>query len=70
MPGPSGLEVVGQLRREGHALPAVIMTGEIKDRKFSALGRSGVALLEKPFRPAELLDCINRALDRQEDVSR
>jgi FixJ family two-component response regulator len=64
MPGLSGLEVVEQLRRERNMVPAIVMTGNANARALAAADRAGAALIEKPFRPGELVNCVERALGR------
>ena len=66
MPGINGLEVVEQLRREGNVVPAIVMTGNVTDRVLSAADRVGVTLIEKPFRPGQLVNCVERALGHRQ----
>ena len=58
MPGSTGLQVIEQLRREGNSVPAILTTGDVRNRVLPAAQRLGAVVMEKPFRPGELLDRI------------
>jgi len=64
MPGMDGLELQESLRRQGLALPVIIMTahGDITTVR-SALKSGAVDFLEKPVDPAALLAAVRTALD-------
>ena len=64
MPGMDGLELQESLRRQGLALPVIIMTahGDITTVR-SALKSGAVDFLEKPVDPAALLAAVRAALD-------
>ena len=64
MPGMNGLELQESLRRQGLALPVIIMTahGDITTVR-SALKSGAVDFLEKPVDPAALLAAVRMALD-------
>jgi two-component system response regulator FixJ len=62
MPGMSGLELLDQLRGRGSAIPAIVMTGALTAGIRGAADRAGATLLRKPFRPGELITCIEKAL--------
>jgi len=64
MPGMNGLELQESLRRQGLALPVIIMTahGDITTVR-SALKSGAVDFLEKPVDPAALLAAVRTALD-------
>ncbi|HWB49495.1 MAG TPA: response regulator [Stellaceae bacterium] len=64
MPGLTGLQVIERLRREGSSVPAILMTGDVRERMLAVAARAEVALLEKPFRPGELIDRVHHALHR------
>ena len=60
MPGLSGLQVIEQLRREGNEVPAILMTGDLKDRLLPIAERLGAAVIEKPLQPGALLNQIKQ----------
>ncbi len=64
MPGMNGLELQESLRRQGLALPVIIMTahGDITTVR-TALKSGAVDFLEKPVDPAALLAAVRAALD-------
>jgi len=64
MPGMDGLELQESLRRQGLALPVIIMTahGDITTVR-TALKSGAVDFLEKPVDPAALLAAVRTALD-------
>ena len=66
MPGMGGLELLDQLRHDRIMIPAIVMTGKLDARTTRAVDRAGAILLEKPFRIGELVDCIERALGREQ----
>lgn len=62
LPGPSGLEVLRELRSRGSTLPAVLMTGAPTgplERETQALG---ARFLRKPFELSELFAAVDAAL--------
>jgi DNA-binding NtrC family response regulator len=66
MPGLSGVELVGQLRRLRPATPVVLMTafGSI-DTAVEAMRAGAFDYLTKPFEPEAVLLAIDRALDHR-----
>ena len=64
MPGMDGLELQESLRRQGLALPVIIMTahGDITTVR-TALKSGAVDFLEKPVDPTALLAAVRTALD-------
>lgn len=64
MPGMNGLELQDSLRRQGLALPVIIMTahGDITTVR-TALKSGAVDFLEKPVEPTALLAAVRTALD-------
>jgi two-component system response regulator FixJ len=63
MPELDGIELLGQLRRNGVMVPAILVTGGgITSCLVSKAGRSGVALLEKPVIAQELVSEVYRSL--------
>lgn len=63
MPGLDGLEVVGELQRAGVFLPAILITGRLDAGIKERAGAFGVlAILEKPFPVARLVELIGSSL--------
>jgi len=65
LPGVSGLELQGQLTRQGIDFPIIFMTGH-GDIPMSvrAMKAGAVDFLPKPFRDQELLDAVTAAIER------
>ncbi len=64
MPDLDGLEVVAAVQREEIDLPAILITGRLDAAIAQRAGRLGVlAVLEKPFPVARLVELIRRALN-------
>ena len=65
LPGMSGLELLAYLKREGHAIPAVMMTGSSDVQMAVQAMKTGARdFIEKPVSAAALLDCVRQALER------
>jgi FixJ family two-component response regulator len=65
MEGMTGLEVQNALRRNDRHVPVVFLSGQSTISTAVAGVRDGAEdFLEKPFRPGELIEVLNRALDR------
>lgn len=62
MPGMSGIELLEQLRRDGHQVPVILMTAfpEAALRKRAFQG-GATCFLSKPFEANELLLCLKNA---------
>lgn len=62
MPGMSGIELLEQLRRDGNALPLILMTAfpEAALRR-RALSGGASCFLSKPFEANALLRCLRQA---------
>lgn len=67
LPGADSLRVIDEVRRSCGPLPVLVVTGDTAPRDLAALTASGVPVLHKPFRAAELLAAIEgaRAGDRR-----
>ena len=68
MPGMSGLELQDELNRRGAMLPVIFITGHGDvPMAVEALQHGAFDFLQKPFRDQELLDRIQRALQKDRD---
>ncbi len=69
MPGHTGLEILATIRLETLGVPCILLSGEANDivRK-EALREGALAVLKKPFEPAQLRDEVRRALARSPHV--
>jgi FixJ family two-component response regulator len=66
MPGMSGLELHRRLIASGSHIPTVLITAYPDEKIRTQALRAGViGYLTKPFSDAELLRCINSALERR-----
>lgn len=62
MPGMSGIELLEQLRRDGNALPLILMTAFPEESlRKRALHAGAACFLGKPFGASELLRCLRNA---------
>jgi len=63
MPGMTGLDLQLELRRRGHEIPVIFITGQ-KDETIreQALKQGAVKLLYKPFSDTALLEALNEAI--------
>ncbi|HSD73496.1 MAG TPA: response regulator [Steroidobacteraceae bacterium] len=65
MPGMSGLELQEELNSRGAMLPIIFITGHGDvPMAVEAMQRGAMDFLQKPFRDQELLDRINKALEK------
>ena len=63
MPGLDGLDVVAELHRQQVFLPTILITGRLDAGIAQRAGKLGVlALLEKPFPVARLVELVRSAL--------
>jgi FixJ family two-component response regulator len=64
LPGMSGLDFQRELAKAGVALPIIFVTGHGDvPMTVQAMKSGAVEFLMKPFRPPELLDAVQHALD-------
>jgi FixJ family two-component response regulator len=64
MPGMTGPDVQRELKRRGHAIPTIFITGHgDRSARPHLIQQGAVDCLFKPFTEAALLDAINAALD-------
>ena len=66
MPEMTGIELVQTLVEEGRDIPAILISSDDPERRVTRQAlRAGVAdYLTKPFEPEELLDAVQRVLER------
>jgi len=65
LPGISGLDLQHELRKEGVTLPIIFITGHPDiPMAVRAMKSGAVEFLTKPFREQDLLDVVQRALNR------
>jgi len=68
MPGMNGLELVGELKRQGVAHPVIVLTGHGDvSLAVDAMKAGVVDFIEKPFQDEALLRAIREALSRGAD---
>jgi FixJ family two-component response regulator len=66
MPGMSGIELQNRLIAEGNHLPVIFITAFPETRaRAQALSAGAFGYLSKPFNDQTLIDCLDRALTRQ-----
>jgi PAS domain S-box-containing protein len=69
MPGPSGLEVARQIRRDRPGLPVLLMSGYAEDAlRAEGVDEGSVELLAKPFSAPDLLDRVAVILAASRDA--
>ena len=69
MPGMSGLELQEQLCRDGVRIPVIVLTGHGDvPAAVRALKGGAVDFVEKPFNPQALLDLVQQAIARDEEI--
>ena len=69
MPGMSGLELHETLSRDGIAIPLLFITGHGDvPMAVEAMQAGAVDFIQKPFRDQDLIDRINRALEKDREM--
>jgi len=70
MPAPTGLQVMLMVRTAGNETPFILITAFGDEEVRSALSRVPNAfMLDKPFAPPALLDCVSSALGQRSSLS-
>jgi FixJ family two-component response regulator len=63
LPGLSGIELKQALDAAGGMVPVIIITARLEEAVLEKARASGaLCVLRKPFTPAALIDCLERAL--------
>jgi two-component system CheB/CheR fusion protein len=71
LPGMNGLELLKRVREAGYRLPAIVITGSSDvSMAVDAMKAGAMDFIEKPVGRGELLDSIERALERSRDTSK
>lgn len=71
LPGMSGLELLQKLRREGHSIPIVMITGHGDVAMAVAAMKAGASdFLEKPVARRRLVDCVEIAIKTSRRLNR
>ena len=71
LPGMSGLEVQRKLVATGVSIPIIFITAHADvDMAVRAMKLGAVEFLTKPYRPQELVDAVQQALQRDETMRR
>ena len=70
MPLMTGIDLLTQMRAQGSATPFILITGfPDESLRTRALEAGAVCCLGKPFRPADLMQCLQWALAAGDDVT-
>jgi two-component system response regulator FixJ len=70
MPGMSGIELIGEMKRRGMVAPVIVITGHADvPMAIQAMKAGAEDFIEKPFDDEMILTAIRKALDRQADRS-
>jgi two-component system, LuxR family, response regulator FixJ len=66
MPGMSGIELLEELRQRGDEVPVIIVTGLPSVTSAARAKAAGaLAVVEKPFKPSEILALVRTALEKK-----
>lgn len=69
LPGISGLDLQHELRRAGIRIPIIFITGHADiPMTVQAMKSGAIEFLTKPFRDQDLLDVVQRALNRDREL--
>jgi two-component system response regulator FixJ len=67
MPEMSGIELLERLRRRGETLPVILITGRFDGKIRERAG--ALAVVEKPYKAAEILNLVRQALGQTKSLS-
>jgi two-component system, chemotaxis family, CheB/CheR fusion protein len=71
LPGMNGLTLLRRLHEAGHGLPAIMITGNSDVAMAVEAMKAGASdFIEKPTSRAELLACVDRALEQSRDTGK
>ena len=70
LPGASGVELAGRLRRRRPPVPVVLITGDAEPVDPDALQASGAVLVTKPFDDVRLIAAMSEAIAAASSASR
>ncbi len=71
LPGISGLDLLAQLRRDGCAVPVIVITGASDSKIAVAAMKAGaIDFIEKPIVAPDMLKAVEHILDRARDSSK
>jgi FixJ family two-component response regulator len=69
MPGMSGLDLQDRLIAGGHRIPIIFVTAFPEERSRARAFKAGACgFLSKPFRDDRLIECLDRALGKRDDL--
>ena len=70
MPSKTGIDLLTQMRAQGSATPFILITGfPDESLRTRALEAGAICCLGKPFRPEDLMQCLQWALAAGDDVA-
>jgi len=71
LPGMSGLDLLRRLNEAGHRLPSIMITGNSDVPMAVEAMKAGASdFIEKPISHADLIACVNRALEQGRDAGK
>ena len=71
LPGMNGLELLQRLSEAGRSLPTIVITGHGDiHMAVDAMKAGAIDFIQKPVSHDDLVDCIDRALERSRDTNR
>jgi len=71
LPGMSGLDLLRRLNDAGHRLPSIMITGNSDVPMAVEAMKAGASdFIEKPISHADLIACVNRALEQARDAGK
>ena len=71
MPGMTGVELQTHLLAQGHNLPMIFITAFPEERTRQRVNAAGaIGFLSKPFDGGAMIQCIDRALSRDNEATR